>query len=187
MPRCSGSGSRRSTSITSTRTTRRCRWPTASARSKSCEGQGKIREIGLSQFTAERLDEALQVSERSGLHQAVRAADLVQHGRARQARGAAARRGAGARHGDPALLQPRQRLPDRQVPLGTTTSANRCAGLRNAEYLEGRGMRVLAALDEVAAETGAALATVDAWPGPWRSRASPRRSPARPASTNSRS
>ena len=33
-------------------------------------------------------------------------------------------------------------------------------GLRNAQYLEGRGMRVLAALDEVAAETGAALATV---------------------------
>ena len=32
--------------------------------------------------------------------------------------------------------------------------------MRNAEYLEGRGMRVLDALDEVAAETGAALATV---------------------------
>jgi aryl-alcohol dehydrogenase-like predicted oxidoreductase len=32
--------------------------------------------------------------------------------------------------------------------------------MRNAEYLEGRGMRVLAALDDVAAETGAALATV---------------------------
>jgi aryl-alcohol dehydrogenase-like predicted oxidoreductase len=33
-------------------------------------------------------------------------------------------------------------------------------GLRNVEYLEGKGMRVLDALDEVAAETGAALATV---------------------------
>ena len=33
-------------------------------------------------------------------------------------------------------------------------------GLRNVEYLEGKGMRVLSALDEVAAETGAALATV---------------------------
>jgi aryl-alcohol dehydrogenase-like predicted oxidoreductase len=33
-------------------------------------------------------------------------------------------------------------------------------GLRNVAYLEGRGMRVLEALDEVAAETGAALATV---------------------------
>jgi aryl-alcohol dehydrogenase-like predicted oxidoreductase len=32
--------------------------------------------------------------------------------------------------------------------------------MRNVEYLEGRGMRVLAALDEIAAETGAALATV---------------------------
>ena len=37
-------------------------------------------------------------------------------------------------------------------------------GLRNAAYLEGRGLKVLAALDEVAAETGAALATVTlAW------------------------
>lgn len=33
-------------------------------------------------------------------------------------------------------------------------------GLRNIEYLEGRGRDVLDALDEVAAETGAALATV---------------------------
>jgi aryl-alcohol dehydrogenase-like predicted oxidoreductase len=33
-------------------------------------------------------------------------------------------------------------------------------GLRNVAYLEGRGMRVLEALDEVAAESGAPLATV---------------------------
>jgi aryl-alcohol dehydrogenase-like predicted oxidoreductase len=33
-------------------------------------------------------------------------------------------------------------------------------GLRTVEYLEGRGMRVLAALDQVAADTGASLATV---------------------------
>jgi len=33
-------------------------------------------------------------------------------------------------------------------------------GLRNVEYLEGRGMRVLEALDRVAAETGAAPATI---------------------------
>ena len=33
-------------------------------------------------------------------------------------------------------------------------------GLRNVEYLEGKGPRVLAALDKVAAETGAALASV---------------------------
>ena len=33
-------------------------------------------------------------------------------------------------------------------------------GLRNIEYLEGQGPRVLAALDEVAAESGAALASV---------------------------
>ncbi len=33
-------------------------------------------------------------------------------------------------------------------------------GTRNVEYLDGRGPRVLQALDEVSAETGAALATV---------------------------
>ena len=33
-------------------------------------------------------------------------------------------------------------------------------GLRNISYLEGQGPKVLAALDEVAAETGAALASV---------------------------
>ena len=33
-------------------------------------------------------------------------------------------------------------------------------GLRNVEYLEGKGPRVLAALDEVATEAGAALASV---------------------------
>jgi len=33
-------------------------------------------------------------------------------------------------------------------------------GQRNVEYLEGRGVRVLAALDEVAAESGAPLAAV---------------------------
>src|SRR5438876_142367 len=37
-------------------------------------------------------------------------------------------------------------------------------GLRNIAYLEGKGMRVLEALDEIAAETGAALATISlAW------------------------
>jgi aryl-alcohol dehydrogenase-like predicted oxidoreductase len=33
-------------------------------------------------------------------------------------------------------------------------------GLRSVEYLEGQGMRVLSALDEVAADTGASLATI---------------------------
>ena len=49
-PRWSGSGSTRSTFITSIRTMRACRWPTASARSTSCAAAGKIRAIGLSQF-----------------------------------------------------------------------------------------------------------------------------------------
>ena len=40
-------------------------------------------------------------------------------------------------------------------------------GLRNVAYLEGKGPRVLAALDEIAAETGASLATIAlAWTKP---------------------
>ena len=120
---------------------------------------GKIRAIGLSQFTADRLDEAMDTSRRLGLT-------------------------------PPSALQPwynlveRQRFEDdlRDVALrhglavfpfyslanGFLTGKYRSKddlgksvrGLRNVEYLEGKGPKVLAALDEVAAETGAALATV---------------------------
>ena len=120
---------------------------------------GKIRAIGLSQFTADRLDEAMDTARRLGLT-------------------------------PPSALQPwynlveRQRFEDdlRDVALrhglavfpfyslanGFLTGKYRSKddlgksvrGLRNVEYLEGKGVRVLATLDEVAAETGAALATV---------------------------
>jgi aryl-alcohol dehydrogenase-like predicted oxidoreductase len=124
---------------------------------------GKIRAIGLSQFTAERLDEAMETSRRLGLT-------------------------------PPSALQPWYNLVERQkfegdlrdvalrhglavfpfysLANGFLTGKYRSKedlgksvrGLRNVEYLEGKGMRVLQALDDVAAETGASLATVTlAW------------------------
>ena len=50
----SGSGSRRSTSITSTRTTRACRWPTASARSMRWPRRARSARSGFRNFTAPR-------------------------------------------------------------------------------------------------------------------------------------
>ena len=120
---------------------------------------GKVRAIGLSNFTASRLDEAIRLAVAEGLER-------------------------------PCALQTWYNLVEREKlegPLGDTASAHGLGilpfyslangfltgkyrnrddlgksvrGLRNAEYLEGRGMRVLAALDAVAAETGAAPASI---------------------------
>ena len=48
---------------------------------------GKIRAIGLSQYSAERLEEAMRHAEANGSDAALRAADLVQSGRARKLEG----------------------------------------------------------------------------------------------------
>ncbi len=91
---------------------------------------------------------------------AVRAPDLVQYGRAAQAGGTAARHGLEARAGDRALLRPRQRLPDRQIPK---QGRPREKPARPAQRRISRRPRACAcsqALDRVAAETGAALATI---------------------------
>ena len=120
--------------------------------------EGKIRETGLSQFEPERLAEAIRVVDEHGFRR-------------------------------PAALQTwynmveREKLegPLRDVALGAGLGilpfyslangflagkyrsqddlAKSVRGMRNVEYLEGRGPRVLAALDDVARETGAALAT----------------------------
>ena len=120
---------------------------------------GKIKEIGLSQFTPERLDQAMQVAEKEGytppcalqtwynmVERAKLEGPLLE---AAAAHGLAILPYYGLANG---FLTGKYRSRD---DLGKSVR-----GLRNAEYLEGRGMRVLAALDEVAAETGAALATV---------------------------
>jgi aryl-alcohol dehydrogenase-like predicted oxidoreductase len=124
---------------------------------------GKIRAIGLSQFTAERLDEALETSRRLGLTPVSALQpwyNLVERAKFEDGlRDVAVRNGLAV-------------FPFYSLANGFLTGKYRSQddltksvrGMRNVEYLEGRGMRVLQALDEVASETGAALATVTlAW------------------------
>ena len=53
-------------------------------------------------------------------------------------------------------------------------------------YLNPRGMRILAALDEIVRAASAPSPPRSRWPGSRRPTASPRRSPARPSSTSSK-
>ena len=124
---------------------------------------GKVQAIGLSQFTAGRLQEALETSRRLGLTPVSALQpwyNLVERAKFEdQLRDVAVQYGLAV-------------FPFYGLANGFLTGkyrsqedlAKSVRGMRNVEYLEGRGMRVLAALDEVAAETGAALATVTlAW------------------------
>ena len=124
---------------------------------------GKIREIGLSQFTAPRLDEAMQVTEKHGFTRPCALQTWYNMVEREKLEGPL---------GDAAMAHGMGILPFYGLANGFLTGKYRSMedlgksvrGQRNVEYLEGRGMRVLAALDEVAAETGAALATVTlAW------------------------
>ena len=120
---------------------------------------GKIRAVGLSQYSAERLDEAMRVAEDQGLTRPCCLQtwyNLVERDKLEGPLGDTA-----TRHGLGVLsfyslangfLTGKYRSRD---DLGKSPR-----GLRNIDYLEGRGPRVLAALDEVAAETSSALATV---------------------------
>jgi aryl-alcohol dehydrogenase-like predicted oxidoreductase len=120
---------------------------------------GKIRAIGLSQFTPERLGEAMRISAADGLlaPSALQCwYNLVEREKlegplrdAAVANGLAILPFYGLANG---FLAGKYRSAD---DLGKSPR-----GLRNAAYLEGRGPRVLAALDDVAAQTGAPLATV---------------------------
>jgi len=124
---------------------------------------GKIRAIGLSQFTAERLDEAMATAKSNGL--TLPSALQPWYNLVEREKFEDGLREVALRHGLAVF-------PFYGLANGFLTGNDRSKddlgksvrGLRNVEYLEGRGMRVLAALDEVAAETGAALATVTlAW------------------------
>jgi len=120
---------------------------------------GKIRAIGLSQFTAERLDEAMATSRRFGLTPP--SALQPWYNLVERQKFEGDLRDAALRHGLAVF-------PFYSLANGFLTGKYRSKddlnksvrGLRNVEYLEGKGMRVLHALDEIAAETGAALATV---------------------------
>jgi aryl-alcohol dehydrogenase-like predicted oxidoreductase len=124
---------------------------------------GKIRAIGLSNFAADRVDEAAATAKREGF--AAPAAlqpwyNLVERGKFEpDVRDAALRNTLGV-------------FPFYSLANGFLTGKYRSEadlsksvrGERSRAYLEGKGAAVLKALDDVAAETGAALATVSlAW------------------------
>ena len=121
--------------------------------------QGKIRAIGLSQFTADRLAEAVDTSRRCGFTPPAALQpwyNLVERERFEaELRAVAIRSGLsvfpfyGLANG---FLTGKYRS---EADLAKSVRGGRVTG-----YLEGKGQRVLAALDAVAAETGAALATV---------------------------
>jgi aryl-alcohol dehydrogenase-like predicted oxidoreductase len=119
----------------------------------------KIDQIGLSQFTPERVVEAVQVSEKEGFTPPCALQTWYNMVEREKLEGPLL---------DAAIAHGLGVLPFYGLANGFLTGKYRSRddlgksvrGMRNAEYLEGRGMRVLAALDEVAAETGAALATV---------------------------
>ena len=120
---------------------------------------GKVRSIGLSQYGAERLDEAMKVAESNGLTKPCALQtwyNLVERPKLEgELRDSALAHGLGI-------------VPFYGLANGFLTGKYRTKddldkstrGLRNVEYLEGRGTRVLEAMDRIAAETGAALATI---------------------------
>ncbi len=117
---------------------------------------GKIRAIGLSNFTARRVEEALGASGATRPTALQNWYNLVEREKFEgPLRDVALREGLAV---FPYYGLANGFLAGKYRSREDLTKSPR--GLRNAEYLEGRGMRVLAALDEVAAETGAALATV---------------------------
>ena len=121
--------------------------------------EGKIRAIGLSNFTAQRIDEVFDVAERLGITRPVALQpwyNLVERERYEaELRPAAERHNLGV-------------FPYYSLANGFLTGKYRSEedlgksprGQRSAAYLEGKGLRVLRALDEISRETGAALATI---------------------------
>jgi aryl-alcohol dehydrogenase-like predicted oxidoreductase len=120
---------------------------------------GKVRAIGLSNFSAERIDETMAVAASNGLTRP--SALQPWYNMVERDKFEGPPRDAALRHGLAVF-------PYYSLANGFLTGKYRSRddldksprGLRNIAYLEGRGMRVLEALDDVAAETGAALATV---------------------------
>ena len=124
---------------------------------------GKIRAIGLSQYSPERLDEAMRTADANGLTKPCALQTWYNLVEREKLEGALR---------DTALAHRLGIIPFYGLANGFLTGKYRSKedldksprGLRNVEYLEGRGMRVLEALDRIATETGAALASITlAW------------------------
>ena len=120
---------------------------------------GKIRAIGLSQYSAGRLDEALETAEANGLTKPSVLQTWYNMVEREKLEGELL---------DAALKHGLSIVPYYGLANGFLAGKYRTKedltksprGQRSAQYLEGRGMRVLEALDQVASETGAALATI---------------------------
>lgn len=121
---------------------------------------GKIDAIGLSNFTAERVEEALAVSIEHGFYQPTALQNWYNLVEREKFEGPLQ---------DVALNRGLSFFPYYSLANGFLTGKYRSGadlgksprGSRSAEYLESdRGQKVLAALDDVAAQTGAAVATV---------------------------
>jgi aryl-alcohol dehydrogenase-like predicted oxidoreductase len=120
---------------------------------------GKIRAIGLSNFTADRIDEAFEAARRCGYSPPSALQpwyNLLERPRFEdELRDCALRNGLGV-------------FPYSSLANGFLTGKYRNRedldksprGMRNIEYLEGKGANVLKVMDGIAAETGAALATI---------------------------
>ena len=120
---------------------------------------GKVRATALSNFTAERIEQAMNVCQQNGIAAPVAIQpwyNLVERDKFEGALAQAARKHQLAVFPYYSLangfLTGKYRSKD---DLGKSPR-----GLRTIEYLKGRGLKVLAALDDIANETGASLATV---------------------------
>jgi aryl-alcohol dehydrogenase-like predicted oxidoreductase len=120
---------------------------------------GKIRAIGLSQYAADRLDAAIEAAEANNLTRPCALQTWYNLVEREKLEGPLR---------DSALAHGLGIVPFYGLANGFLTGkyrskedlAKSTRGERNAGYLEGRGMRVLDALDKVSDETGAALATI---------------------------
>jgi len=120
---------------------------------------GKISAIGLSNFTAERTEEALSVSASQGFARPAALQNWYNLVEREKFEGPLR---------DVALREDLAFFPYYSLANGFLTGKYRSKddlgksvrGARSTEYLEGKGPKVLAALEAVAAETGSAMATV---------------------------
>ena len=120
---------------------------------------GKVREVGLSQFTAPRLAEAMDTAAENGLHKPCCLQTWYNMVEREKLEGELR---------DVALAHGLGIFPFYSLANGFLAGKYRSQadldksprGLRNIAYLEGRGQRVLEALDAVSAENGASVATI---------------------------
>ena len=120
---------------------------------------GKIRAIGLSQYTAPRVDAAMQVAENCGFTRPC--ALQTWYNLVEREKFEPELRDVALRHG--LAVFPFYGLANGFLAgkyRSTADLSKSVRGERSIPYLEGRGMRVLGVLDEIAGETGAAVASV---------------------------